>query len=103
MTAEADGVGGGGGRRMVIKNSSAPEFLAVLVARTIFKYFLVFATLLCVATQPTFAQDGSTAQGGGSFMVQFPQYTPLHPAPAMAPSTYPAPITSAQDRTQNYV
>jgi hypothetical protein len=74
-----------------------------MVARNISKYFCVFATLVCFAALPTFAQNTSTAQGGGSFMVQCPQYTPLHPAPQLAPSQYPTPATSAQYQAQNYV
>src|SRR5215469_15645706 len=67
------------------------------------KYLLVFATLLCLATLPAFAQNTSTSQGGGSFMVQCPQYTPIHPAPQLAPAAYQTPTTSAQYQAQNYV
>jgi FtsP/CotA-like multicopper oxidase with cupredoxin domain len=74
-----------------------------MVARSISKYCLVFATLSCLATLPAAAQNTSTAQGGGSFRVQCPQYTPLHPGPGIAPATYPTPTTSAQDQAQNYV
>ena len=74
-----------------------------MVARNVFKSFLALASLLCLATTPLFAQNTSTAQGGGSFLVQCPQYTPLHPAPKLAPSQYQTPTTSAQYQAQNYV
>ena len=74
-----------------------------MVARSASRYFLAFATLLCLATLPTSAQNTSTAQGGGSFLVQCPQYTPIHPAPSLAPTQYPTPTTAAQYAAQNYV
>lgn len=74
-----------------------------MVARNASRYFLAFATLLCFATLPTFAQNTSTAQAGGSFLVQCPQYTPIHPAPKLAPAQYPTPTTAAQFQAQNYV
>src|SRR5215472_6866429 len=72
-------------------------------ARNISKCFLAVTTFFCLSTPPTRAQNGSTAQGGGSFMVQCPQYTPIHPAPALAPAQYQTPTTSAQYQAQNYV
>ncbi len=56
--------------------------------------------LLCLAPLAAKAQNPKI-QGGGSFLVQCPQYTPFHPA--AAPSVYPTPTTQSQDNSQNYV
>jgi len=56
--------------------------------------------LLCLAPLAAKAQNPKI-QGGGSFLVQCPQYTPFHPA--AAPSVYPTPTTQSQDDSQNYV
>jgi|SRR5580704_9397218 hypothetical protein len=74
-----------------------------MVSRRLFDFCFVIATLAYLATSTASAQNGSTAQGGGSFMVQCPQYTPLHPAPTLAPTAYQTPLTTAQDLSQNYV
>jgi hypothetical protein len=76
-----------------------------MVSRRFFEICAVVAVVGCIATLSSVAQNGSTAQGGGSFMVQCPQYTPLHPSPGLLPSGFPylTPTTSAADQAQNYV
>jgi FtsP/CotA-like multicopper oxidase with cupredoxin domain len=76
-----------------------------MFSRRLLSFSFALAILFCLDVVIASAQNGKTVQGGGSFMVQCPQYTPLHPAPAILPSTFPytTPTTSAQDSTQNYV
>jgi FtsP/CotA-like multicopper oxidase with cupredoxin domain len=58
--------------------------------------------LVCLAPLTANAQNGSTVQGGGSFLVQCPQYTPFHPSPALAPAQYPTPTSDAQEQLHPY-
>jgi FtsP/CotA-like multicopper oxidase with cupredoxin domain len=66
-----------------------------MVARKIFSRLSLLTAFLCLAALAANAQSAKT-QGGGSFMVQCPATTPLHPT-AITNSNPGAPLTEAAE------
>src|ERR1700758_1760956 len=71
----------------------------MVAGKTFSGYWLVTA-LLCLATLPSHAQNPKT-QGGGSFMVQCPNTTPLHPTaianPTITSTSAGTPLTESAE------
>jgi FtsP/CotA-like multicopper oxidase with cupredoxin domain len=68
-----------------------------MVARKIFSRLSLLTTFLCLAALSANAQS-LTAQGGGSFMVQCPATSPLHPT-AITNSNLGVPLSEAAEPT----